>query len=59
MTSNITIERTTQSLGEVNDAQLIEKIFEIKNKKINFLYTPNYIFAVKLLEVNTKKYAMF
>ena len=56
LSSNINIERTTQSIGKINDALLIQKIFEIKNKEINFLNTPNHIFAVKLLDVKTKNY---
>ena len=56
LSSKLIVERTTQSIGKVNDALLIQKIFEIKNKEINFLNTENYIFAIKLLNVKTKKY---
>ncbi len=54
--SNIIIERTTQSIGKVDDALLIQKIFEIKDKEINLFNTNNYVFAVKLSDVKTKSY---
>jgi len=56
LSSNIIIERTSQSIDKVDDPLLIQKIFEIKDNEINFLNTQDYIFAVKLSEVKTKSY---
>lgn len=56
LSSKVIIERTSKSINKINDAFLVNKIFNIENKEINFLRSQNYIFAVKVLKTMTKKY---
>ena len=56
LSSKVIVERTSKSIGKINDAFLVNKIFDIENKEINFLQSKNYIFAVKVLKTMTKKY---
>ncbi len=50
------IERSSKSIGKINDIILINKIFNIENKEINYLHSQNFIVAVKILDIKTKKY---
>ena len=56
LSSKVIVERTSKSIDKINDAFLVNKIFNIENKEINFLRSQNYIFAVKVLKKMTKKY---
>ncbi len=56
LSSKMNIERTSKSIDKINDTFLINKIFDIENKKVNYLQSQNYIFAVKVLNTTTKKY---
>ncbi len=56
LSSKITIERETKSIDKIDNALLIQNIFQVKNKKVNFLNTQDYILAFKLLDVSIKKY---
>ena len=52
------VERSSKSIDKINDIFLINKIFDIENKDINYLRSQNYIFAVKVLNIKTKKYIL-
>ena len=54
--SKVSIERTSKSIDKINDTFLINKIFDIQNKEINYLQSKNFIVAVKILNIKTKKY---
>ena len=54
--SKVSIERTSKSIDKINDTFLINKIFDIQNKEINYLQSKNFIVAVKILNTKTKKY---
>ena len=54
--SKVSIERTSKSIDKINDTFLINKIFDIQNKEINYLQSKNFIVAVKILSIKTKKY---
>ena len=54
--SKVSIERTSKSIDKINDTFLINKIFDIQNKEINYLQSKNFIVAVKILNTDTKKY---
>ena len=55
---NVNIERSSKSIDKINDVFLINRIFDIENKDINYLRSQNYIFAVKVLNSKTKKYIL-
>ena len=54
--SKVSIERTSKSIDKINDTFLINKIFDIQNKEINYLQSKNFIVAIKILNIKTKKY---
>ena len=54
--SKVSIERTSKSIDKINDTFLINKIFDIQNKEINYLQSKNFIVAVKILNIKTKNY---
>ena len=37
----INVERKSKAIGEIKDAFLVNKIFDIDNKEINFLQSQN------------------
>ncbi len=54
--SKINIDRSSKSINKINDTFLINEIFNIQNKEINYLQSKKFIVAVKILNVKTKKY---
>ncbi len=58
LSSKVIIERSSKSIDKINDPFLINKIFDIKDKEVNYLQSKNYIFAVRVLNTKTKKYTL-
>ena len=54
--SQIAVIGKGKSIDKIDNALLIQNIFQVKNKKVNFLNTQDYILAFKLLDVRVKKY---
>ena len=54
--SKVSIERTSKSIDNINDTFLINEIFDIQNNEINYLQSKNFIVAVQILNIKTKKY---
>ena len=52
------IERSSKSIDKINDIYLIQKIFDIENKAVNYLHFKDYILAVKILDIKTKNYVL-
>ena len=56
LSSNIKIKRTDKKISNINDQNLINKIFEIKNKELQFITSKENIIAVRIKNSKTDNY---
>ena len=56
MSSKKSIKRKDINLGNIKDQFLINKIFEIDNKELNFFVSENNLVAVKIIKTRTDNY---
>ena len=55
-TNNGSIKRNSKKLNKIEDAYLINQIFEIKGNVISYIYSKNKVFAVKILKSRIDDY---
>ncbi len=56
LSSRFSLKRNDKSLGNIKDQYLINKIFEIENKKIEYIVSEDNLIAIKVIKTKTDNY---